>query len=580
MQRIKRQYSRTSLSIGSAFGGWSKIVGNSKGGEQSSGSVESTETMVNHPLINYLISNKNLMRYVVHFNIILLLPPLDIIKDIPISVAIVETHLIHLSPKTMMFVTLNGLCGKFEEQVITIFNGTQTNNHRPDTLAELLQSYPTNDPIFTTHASGADEFTYNGNHIITISIKFPICNNSLPWSWKMKPSQFSSPPSSTMYKILMELQNSFDELRKQIPNIEEDEKNDPQIRSGAFPHYFHIDCTETRINNLRENEMETAKFHSRLSSECNSELEKKIMTFIIEFPSLAKEKFLSERKQMITSFIKEVSEKVKNNVIWQDDNGFNFITFSSNLKVFLYNKLFRYLWPPSISQLENLDYTDSVIFDSICHSTCTSYLCLQPKFFGYDGPIEFLNKILAVPIKFFRKLDVVRSPSEKVMCIYCALKAVEQTCYYISLKCMNSKPFLPLLLYTIIQADLSQIWSNIIFIKEMGDNNDSLFMHYFDTFEQAVKAIEQLPQSFELQNDQEYKVMINIRKDEINWSIFNNELPNYFMPIFTLDDLRKYFGAFPRSEDRMRQLIFSNPSKIQRDDYADLISFFKVLQNE
>ncbi|EMS17030.1 hypothetical protein KM1_146960 [Entamoeba histolytica HM-3:IMSS] len=114
----------------------------------------------------------------------------------------------------------------------------------------------------------------------------------------------------------------------------------------------------------------------------------------------------------------------------------------------------------------------------------------------------------------------------------------------------------------------------------MGDYNDSLFMHYFDTFEQAVKAIEQLPQSFELQNDQEYKVMINIRKDEINWSIFNNELPNYFMPIFTLDDLRKYFGAFPRSEDRMRQLIFSNPSKIQRDDYADLISFFKVLQNE
>ena len=120
---------------------------------------------------------------------------------------------------------------------------------------------------------------------------------------------------------------------------------------------------------MRENEVELAKFHSNFAFTTNSELEKTIKKFIITFPVLSKNKMLKERKMIIDTFIIDLIEKVKNDIIWQDEKGF----YNSSKGKF-------------IPKDENVAYTDEKIVEinkEIALRQSMSSLAIKNDYFNY-----------------------------------------------------------------------------------------------------------------------------------------------------------------------------------------------------
>ena len=580
MNRLKT--SKSSLTTGKTFGGWLKSNPKVDKIELNESIMMTNKTQKNeasqHPFIDFLSKHKLLTKYITQYKAIVLLPMREIIQDLPCTSTLIETHCIFLSPKTMEFITLNGLTGNVDGQKINMYHDDSiVTNHKIDILGKKLEALTEKENKvveFSTQICAIHEIQMDKNTLITFSIKYPLTVAELPWSWKTKQIQLKVPPQTSLYKLAIALERSFITIRSSIPKLIEEEKE-----NGEENKYFVADINEQRLKLLQTNDLELIKFHSLISINCNTSFETTIRKFLIDFPVLVNGKTLKERNEVLTCFLTDMADKAADDVIWRDENNvFDKKNFMTNMRIFLVNKLYRYLWPPSIDQIEHQENTDWIVLDSMLHYTSSTYLLLQPHHLGVEGQHDCIPIILKEVRSFLRKMDMVRSPVEKIMCIFCALKIVEQTCYYLKIKHNIENKFNELLLYCIIQADLEHISSSILYIKEIGENVDPLLKMYFEKFEKSCEILTKLNHNIPKEMKEEVRILTNLRIDEINWSIYQNHLPDILLPTFTISDLHKYFGVFPLPTDNIRKLIYTNSIQVTRDDVVDLMTIMKFLQ--
>ncbi|ELP92815.1 hypothetical protein EIN_372370 [Entamoeba invadens IP1] len=559
-----RKQAHSTLSVVKSFGGWTSTPQTKESPTVSRESID-----MNHPVIEALKKHVNLLDYVIHNRMYILLPPAILLKDIPITNTFLLSHIIYISPN-FQFVSLNGICGKFNGQKVCVFASPYRDEHDADLLNFKMKSVNELFPIFSTQVSRLDYFSHGNFKVMTLFIKFPICENEVPWNWKVKPVQMTSPPSFSLFKQFMELETCFVQIRKLLPCIEAEEEKDEMVHSGRFPKYFHLDFSENRMQSLRQTEMDIAKFYSKMSYNDSLHIVKRMMQFITNFPGLVENKSLRDRRLLLTEFLEEMTELVKNDVMWNDDAGFNKLAFQSCLDDFLVAKLYRCFWPPSILALEKVDVFDCEVHDCLYQTTCSEHLYFTPRDYGYLGPLDSFNVIVPFVVKLLRKIDTVRTASGKAVCVFCAMKVVEQFCYYLGEKFENDNLFPMIMTYCIIQADLSHIKSNIVFIKNVGMNVDLLFMHYFENFELLTDGLKVISVKFVGVNKDVYSFLKKQRIAETGWVI--NKTQTFTQ--CTDDNLKRFFGAFCVRGD-LRSVIFSNPSKFQRDDYVELLEIFR-----
>ncbi|KAL7720115.1 hypothetical protein QTN25_002639 [Entamoeba marina] len=131
MSRLKHR-SFSSLRVSQSFSGWNlnELVLS----KETTNSINVT----NHPLIQTLLQEKELLQYIIEMKLIILLPSTTTIRDITLNSLLLQTHLIHLDNSLMRFITLSGIIGSFKEQKLYIHNNQTISNHNFMELHELF----------------------------------------------------------------------------------------------------------------------------------------------------------------------------------------------------------------------------------------------------------------------------------------------------------------------------------------------------------------------------------------------------------------------------------------------------------
>ncbi|KAL7720114.1 VPS9 domain-containing protein [Entamoeba marina] len=283
--------------------------------------------------------------------------------------------------------------------------------------------------------------------------------------------------------------------------------------------------------------MDSIKFHSRLSYGVNEDLVKSIMHFIHDFPGNVKGKYLSQRKKKICGL-------------------------------------------PSIASLEHNDHTDSIILDSMYKANCTNHHYLLPKHFGIDGDPKIIEVTTKYIIEWLQRMDSVRSPFEKLMCLFCAYKIIEQDCYYFANKCYNVESFSSIMLYSLVQAELPQLSSTMVYLQELADSTDGLLFHYFELFSKSFKKVTVLSLHSLKINKEEYNSLVAKRMEELRWTPYLGLFPSCFTKRITQEQLSEYFGSFQTQREKIKQVIQLDVTQIKKEHYSDLIQFITYMKNE
>lgn len=105
------------------------------------------------------------------------------------------------------------------------------------------------------------------------------------------------------------------------------------------------------------------------------------------------------------------------------------------------------------------------IQDSIAGYKMMHLKKLKPENFEIPVSAKLEMKSVEKAIQYIARINSVRSPIEKLSC-------VAETCRLLGSQEADS--FLPLLIYTLVQANVAHLYTNIRFIYEMLDRNDSL----------------------------------------------------------------------------------------------------------
>ena len=188
MQRVNNSKSKLST-ISKTFGGWTKANPKLERIELNE-SIMQTDTiqkndLEQHPFVEFLNKHKLLTKYIKHYQAIVLLPMKEIISDIPITSTLLETHCIFISPRTMEFITLNGLTGNVDGQKINMYHDDSiVTNHKIDILGEKLAALTEKENKiveFSTQIYAIHEIQIDNTPLITFSIKYPLTVAELPW---------------------------------------------------------------------------------------------------------------------------------------------------------------------------------------------------------------------------------------------------------------------------------------------------------------------------------------------------------------------------------------------------------------
>ena len=517
---------------------------------------------------------KKFMNYLIQTNAIILLPLDSIIKEIHLTLEFLLCHSIYLSISTGSFMTLNGLYGRIEKSraklyachTVSLFPLDQKEFfHRLHSFHDLDIS-----PICTNKLLGVDMIIEPSlGQIPVLRMKSLFYYDSCNWEWKKGfHMMFREKNEFSIYK---ELLNVFDQIRRSIPHLEEQEKERNE-------QYFLWDFDEQTKTSLIEQEEQMKLFYMKMSESGSSTLLEIINNFVNKFGELSSGKSIKKRKNIITKFILLLCEKAKELSIWKHD--WNEENFINNMNRLLINKLFVYLWPPTI-HLREKQFSKLIESDTICQFLTNQHYTLKPIHLGCN--IDEENIIIKEAITFLSKIDSVCTPLEKIMYIFGAYKLLEDCIRFFMKENVTADTLFPLCLYITIKANLYYLPSTIFFIESLQMQINDSINYYYCNFMACKDFIEILCfTSFqETMTPSEYQELLLKGVESKQWNIPQN---GFVIPQpITISQLKYLITESPKSNDDefSLQYFLSIPlDEITSEDIPIILNLLQQLYTE
>ncbi|KAL7715101.1 hypothetical protein QTN25_007319 [Entamoeba marina] len=406
-----------------------------------------------HRVYKFLTRYSNdLLDYLIKTNAVLLLPHPLLLQDIPLSNEFIESHSIYLHIPTSHFVTTNGIPGRIGNSSIYFFA-----SHR---LLNLNHSHPSQKqlsallvetidkpipPTCTVPILSDDAIIHNGKLMPVIVIKSFFFYETCSWGWRRGLSKLQR--DNNEFSIYREFQDALNDLRDDVGGVS-----------------FKWEFDENTTNSMNKQEEEMYLFYKKLYS--------------------------SQTKQID---------------IWKAD--FNEEFFVNNMHRLFINKLFKFLWPPALSNSTNF-YKDEISSDAVVQTLSKTHCGIIPKHLGVDFPSD--SKAIKYAIHFLKRIDSVCSPVEKVMYMFSSFKILEQYIAYVTQDNVTADQLFPLCLYCTIRACLPYISSTVRFIEDMQIEINHELSYYYCNFLACKDFIESLCYSSleSTVNPEEYEQMV------------------------------------------------------------------------
>ncbi|ELP93584.1 hypothetical protein EIN_062890 [Entamoeba invadens IP1] len=526
--------------------------------------VRKTTTASIEKVRQYLVTNNyKLLRYLIKTNAVLMLPQPAVLKDFPLSNEFIIFHSIYLNTSTGNFITLNGVYGKIEKSQIKLYPFHEASHERltQEQLSTRMSSFHDLNVSATSTSKIVDtDILVDRSEILPIlNLKSLLYYETCAWMWRRGFTMTFK--ENNEFSIYREFQQILDTIRRETPSL-------TKIEKESHTKYFCWDFDKNTKSSMVKQEEDMKNFYMKLLMPESQDLIALIQNFVKGFVQLVEGKEFEKRKIYINECIKLAKERALKIHLWVvdwDENG-----FVNNMNRLLINKLFKHLWPPTISLSEKISF-DSIESDSFCYTLSKSHSRLLPKHFGID--VNENEPGMKEAMKMLLKVDSVCTPIEKIMYMFCSFKILEQLIHYHFRDNVSADLLFPLCLYITLKSALPNIDSTIFFIEQMQMQINSEMMYYYCNFLACKDYILTLCYNSlkDTMSIQEYETVFMEGMNILKWPIPKTLLVPQKMTIQKVTKFVNQSSAVQSEEISIQYYLSLPPDELTSEDLPNVL---------
>ncbi|KAL7723031.1 RAB GDP/GTP exchange factor [Entamoeba marina] len=533
-------------------------------------------TITTHPIIRKLLHDKiSILRDAIKLNAILLLPPAYTLSDLYMTNDFFYSHFILIDTETHRFITLTQIPGIISESVVRFYMSDVREFFGMDfedfeeILINIDEIFTTCAPIYSTRITGIETFASGEtlwNRLTVIQIKSPVFQHGCSWAWKLMDG--NAPFSFNEFTIELSLDETIESIQNSIPGFNE-AKEVEMVMSQPLNPMFTSPLTDRRRNELKRLNTKQQMVYKKILN--TKSLLIHIDTFVATFPQMVRGLSLPERKNVILGFIKELMVLISNVKVFAGDEKHCVIV----LQRLLHTRVFKYIWPPSITILED-DNAECVELDEIANNKIFDHQFVTPQMLGLDFDEEKSIIPMSYAINCLKQIDSVRTAQDKLAYIYVSLKIIEQNVIFATGN-VSADSFVPLVIFTLMKANLPHLNSTIEYITTFSDTTRGALSCYFCNFLAAVTFITDLSKdSLHFENSDEYDQLIEQTHEN---SLYDVRVP---CPIIPPSKLLGFIDVVESEEPlvQLYRLLSVSSENFPREDIPILLKVLNQLYDE
>ena len=490
-----------------------------------------------HRMIKALNSDQYEFKRIKHatlkYHCVILLPPINLLNDIEITPSFLMSHIVILDI-SHKFVSLNLIPGYIENSTIKIYNKLNHNLfHYQRILNEITEMELLQEQIHEINCNYVDSLYLGNSTLNVIHVNNVVLYNGCDWAWK-----HVNIYDITEYHIETIIMDKVSYIQKNISQ-----------------------SVSLQYLKERKNMLNTETIIYRIIHLDNMLL-KEINNFILKYPLMVKSTSLEERKRLIDEFCDETYQKLRviNTYSIMDQQALQLV-----LKRIITVRLYPYLWQPSITLLENKQFS-SIDKDFLMSNLMQLHKFINLRHLGLnDKEIPLYNDI----ISFLHQINSLRSPNDKVE----YLKGIHLLIEEISKSFFTINDKQTVLKYFIIKSQIQHLPSTLEYIQMFSNRSDK--QEVIDIYSEVVDYCLSLDQKSLYISDESYAEEISKYPDQTE--IIFESVP---LPLTDIQLLNLMNFTQNRQTMTVDHLFHMNVEDIQKEDIAIIIDLIKRLNQE
>eukprot|EP01080_Neovahlkampfia_damariscottae_P000914 gene914-9823_t len=391
----------------------------------------------NSPFLQKLkhIDNRSIIIQIEKEDLTILVPTsksLESVKEI--DSIFIQTHVLYINPENPHeFVSLNGLRGTFANRFdsINVHSPPLSESEKDDFLKNPLSTFSKklNSPVqYSSVILRVSEITLESKSTKMMLISEPLIYQNCHWkTTKTKIEISNSSLVSTRINELIKSHNISN------PN-----------NSLFFEH---------KSNNVGKKKYSYQDFLEKMKHKSTLNLVKSIKKF--NDTILNNEYKEGETQKVIRNFFDEMERTINSHSLWKDTSEIEIENTIEGLEKYVTSKLHSKIFSPTIEDLRE---------DNNLASILTKFHVLKPHHLEINENL-ISNELWNKSLDEFKRINNFKTPRDKMNCISncceCIFQLIEENKITAS-----ADIFLPILIYLILQSNVSHLHSNIKYILD------------------------------------------------------------------------------------------------------------------